>query len=136
MEREARFDGLQARVTDSGWILTLPDALFTSGKVGLRSDSAGNLNGLVEFLDTHPGCTVMIEGHTDSSGSESHNHSFSQRRADSVQSHLIEHGVHPKRIIALGKGESVPVAGNESEMGRRQNSRVEVILNNPPAAAN
>ena len=70
----------------------------------------------------------MIEGHTDSVGSEDNNLSLSQRRATSVMSYLTIQGVTPSRLSASGKGESMPVAGNESASGRQMNRRVELII--------
>jgi outer membrane protein OmpA-like peptidoglycan-associated protein len=73
----------------------------------------------------------MIEGYTDSSGSVDYSFSFSQRRADAVKSYLLEQGIDERRLMALGKGESKPVAGNDAAIGRQQNRRVEVTVSPP-----
>jgi outer membrane protein OmpA-like peptidoglycan-associated protein len=62
------------------------------------------------------------------------NQTLSQHRADSVKSYLMKNGIRTKRISASGLGETQPVADNQSESGRQQNRRVEVIIENPPAA--
>ncbi|MEJ1961496.1 MAG: OmpA family protein [Gammaproteobacteria bacterium] len=134
MNADPQIDDLQGKITDRGWVLTLEDALFTRGKVDLKSDAVANLNKLILFLSTHTSHSVMIEGHTDSSGGAGYNHSVSQRRAESVQSYLVERGVRALRIMAVGKGESMPVAGNDSETGRQQNRRVEIIISDSSAA--
>ena len=92
------------------------------------------MNKLVTFLNNHPDRSVVIEGYTDSVGSEDFNQALSQRRADSVRSYLVRQGISSARLSASGLGESDPVAGNESATGRQQNRRVEVIISNPPAA--
>jgi OOP family OmpA-OmpF porin len=74
--------------------------------------------------DSH--LTVLIEGHTDSVGSDAYNLSLSQRRADAVKSYLVSKGIAASRIESRGMGESKPVASNETAMGRAENRRVEI----------
>jgi outer membrane protein OmpA-like peptidoglycan-associated protein len=134
-ELQRQIDELNAKPTDRGLVVTLGDVLFTSGQADLKAGATGNLNKLVTFLNEYPTRTVMIEGYTDSVGSEDYNQGLSQRRADSVKTYLVGQGVGSVRLVAAGKGEYGPVAGNDSAAGRQQNRRVEVIINNPPAAA-
>ncbi|MGA2778738.1 MAG: OmpA family protein, partial [Steroidobacteraceae bacterium] len=75
------------------------------------------------------------EGYTDSVGSEDYNQGLSERRAESVRHYLRDQGIDAGRLTASGKGESNPVAGNDSASGRQQNRRVEVIINNPAIAS-
>jgi len=119
---------LQAKQTDRGLVLTLGDVLFETGKADLRAGALRNLYPLVTFLQKYPERQVMIEGHTDSVGSESSNLDLSQRRADAVRNFLIQNGVDASRIMAYGYGEASPIAPNTSEAGRLQNRRVEVII--------
>lgn len=127
---------LQTKVTDRGLVLTLGDALFTRGRPDLKPDATGNLNELLSLVNNYPSRAVTIEGHTAcTTGGDNYNHRLSQGRADAVQSYLIEQGVGPLRLLALGKGDSAPVAGNDSAAGREQNHRVEVIISNPPDAS-
>lgn len=128
MELQQQIDELQAQVTDRGMVVTLGDALFITGKADLRSGVTANLRSLVTFLMDNPSRTATIEGYTDSAGSADYNFGLSQRRADSVKSYLVGQGVGERRLMALGKGESNPVAGNDSAAGRAQNRRVEVII--------
>ena len=134
-ELQRQIDALQAKPTDRGLIVTLGDVLFDTGRAGLKPGATSNLNKLVAFLNQYPDRTVVIEGYTDSVGGEDYNQGLSERRADSVKSYLAEQGVSSIRLSALGKGESDPVAGNDSAAGRQQNRRVEVIISNPPAAS-
>jgi outer membrane protein OmpA-like peptidoglycan-associated protein len=134
-ELQRQIDELQARPTDRGLVVTLGDVLFTSGQADLKAGVTGNLDKLIAFLNEYPNRTVMIEGYTDSVGSQDYNQRLSQRRADSVKTYLVGQGIGSIRLVASGKGEDSPVAGNESADGRQQNRRVEVIINNPPAAA-
>ena len=134
-ELQRQLDALQAKPTDRGLVLTLGDVLFETGRANLKAGATSNLNRLVAFLNEHPDRSVAIEGYTDSVGSEDYNQGLSERRADSVKSYLAGQGISPTRLSASGKGESDPVAANDSAAGRQQNRRVEVIISNPPAAA-
>lgn len=130
-EMQRQIDALQAKATDRGLVLTLGDVLFTSGRADLKVGAASNLNRLVAFLNQNPDRKVEIEGHTDNVGGDEYNQGLSQRRAESVKSYLTQQGIDSGRIAASGKGEHQPVADNESEGGRQQNRRVEVIIENP-----
>jgi outer membrane protein OmpA-like peptidoglycan-associated protein len=133
-ELQRQIDVLQAKPTDRGLVLTLGDVLFTSGRADLKPSATGNLNKLVAFLDKYPDRSASIQGYTDSVGSQDYNQGLSERRAESVKSYLTRQGIGSTRLSALGKGRSDPVADNDSEAGRQQNRRVEVIISNPPAA--
>jgi outer membrane protein OmpA-like peptidoglycan-associated protein len=134
-ELQRQIDLLQAKPTDRGLIVTLGDVLFDTGKASLKSGATNNLNKLVAFLNEYSDRTVLIEGYTDSVGSEDYNQGLSERRADSVKSYLAGQGIGSIRLSASGKGENDPVASNDSAAGRQQNRRVEVIISNPPAAS-
>jgi OOP family OmpA-OmpF porin len=71
---------------------------------------------------------IVVEGHTDSVGTDQYNLGLSRRRAETVQTYLVDHGVARSRITAEGMGESKPVASNDSADGRAQNRRVELHL--------
>ncbi|MDP1696434.1 MAG: OmpA family protein [Xanthomonadaceae bacterium] len=121
---------LNARETDRGLVVTLGDVLFATGRAELKGGATSNLSKLAAFLNEYPDRTVAIEGHTDSTGSESFNMNLSQRRADSVKTYLVGQGIAAYRVSTLGKGEGYPVSGNDSATGRQQNRRVEVIIAN------
>ena len=132
---QQQLDKLNAKPTDRGMVLTLGDVLFTSGRADLKTGAANNLNKLALFLTNYPDRSVTIEGHTDSVGSDEYNQGLSQRRADSVKAFLTGQGIGAARLTTAGKGESNPIAGNDSAAGRQQNRRVEVIISNPQTAS-
>jgi outer membrane protein OmpA-like peptidoglycan-associated protein len=132
---QRQIDDLQAKETDRGLVLTLGDVLFETDKAQLKSGATANLNKLVMFLNNYPNRTVLIEGYTDSVGSDDYNQGLSSRRAESVQSYLVGQGIDRGRLTASGLGESAPVADNESATGRQLNRRVEVIISNPDLAS-
>jgi outer membrane protein OmpA-like peptidoglycan-associated protein len=126
---------LKAEATDRGLVLTLGNVLFATGRADLKPGSVNSLDNLVTFLKEYPDRTVAIEGHTDNVGSAELNQTLSRNRAESVKSYLMQQGIQSSRLSTTGMGESLPVASNDTQNGRQQNRRVEVIVENPPAAA-
>ena len=126
---------LQAKQTDRGLVLTLGDVLFDTGQATLKPGAASTIDRLAVFLNQAPERSVVIEGHTDSMGSDSFNLTLSESRANSVKAALVAKGIQADRIVAVGKGEGVPVASNDNAAGRQQNRRVEIVVSNPPALA-
>lgn len=129
----AELAALNAKKTDRGVQLTLGDVLFSSGRAELAAGSQVNLDKLVTALAASPDRRLIIEGFTDSQGSDAMNMALSQRRADAVANYLSSHGIARDRIIANGRGEAFPIAGNEIPSGRQLNRRVEVTIQDPPA---
>ncbi len=121
---------LNAQATPRGLVVTFSDVLFTSGRAELKPGSRHNIDKLVAFLQSYPERNVLIEGFTDSTGSEALNMDLSQRRSAAVRNGLMTKGVSPRRIATRGYGESHPVADNTSASGRQLNRRVEIILSN------
>lgn len=119
---------LQAKQTERGLVLTLGDVLFDYNRASLKSGAQQNLYRLVRFLKEHPEQNVLIEGHTDSKGSESYNRELAEDRAQAVRDLLIGNGIGAERITASGYGESYPLATNDTVAGRQQNRRVEIVL--------
>lgn len=110
-------------------IVTLPETvLFDFGEAELRPDAEPSLQGVVELVGDHPGARTEVQGHTDSIGSDAFNQSLSERRAAAVSAWLAAHGVDPATLTTAGYGSSRPVADNDTEEGRQQNRRVEVIV--------
>lgn len=104
------------------------DVLFDVDSSAIDSDGRYTLDEIASVLGEYRKTAVVIQGHTDSTGSEEHNQSLSERRASSVRSYLASRGVDPDRMAALGFGESAPVASNSSESGRQLNRRVDLML--------
>lgn len=124
---------LNAKTTERGLVVTLGDVLFDTNQSSLKASANTHLSKLAIFLNRYPDRTVLIEGYTDSVGSDSYNLSLSQRRADAVKTFLVGQGVSSSHLSTSGKGKSAPVADNGSESGRQQNRRVEVIITNANA---
>ncbi len=123
-----RLSELEAKQTERGLLITLGDVLFEFNKSDLKTGVARNLMPLIDVLKDHPDQAVVIEGHTDSVGARQYNLNLSERRADAVRGYLLDHGVDGARITTRGLGPDYPVADNDSETGRQQNRRVEIIL--------
>jgi outer membrane protein OmpA-like peptidoglycan-associated protein len=135
MEQPVQHVQFPETVTERGLMMTIEGDVFANGRAELKGPAqASSLDRLVRFLNLHSSGKVMIEGHTDSLGSEGYNHGLSQRRADAVKSYLVAHGIADRRLTALGKGGSSPVAGNNTAAGRLRNARVEVIIEQPPSS--
>jgi OmpA-OmpF porin, OOP family len=119
---------LQAKQTDRGMVLTLGDVLFDTGRATLKPGAYTTIDRLAKVLNSSKGSRVMIEGHTDSTGTDANNQVLSEQRARSVETALLERGVSASQLSSVGKGESTPVAGNDTGSGRQANRRVELIF--------
>jgi OmpA-OmpF porin, OOP family len=84
------------------------------------------LDAAADQLNECRNVSVMVEGNTDSVGTDAYNQGLSERRAESVRSHLIGRGVSASRLTAVGYGETRPIASNDTEEGRALNRRVEL----------
>ncbi len=91
---------------------------------GLRAD----LFTLADSLNRYPDTTVTVVGHTDNTGSAAYNQDLSERRASAVRAVLINAGVSPARIRAIGAGENQPIATNQTADGRALNRRVDITI--------
>lgn len=96
------------------------DAVLPAGRENLRE--------LAGTLQRYPESSVLIVGHTDSTGDESYNYALSERRARGAADYLISQGIEPSRVRTTGRGEAEPVASNATEAGRQENRRVEVAI--------
>jgi outer membrane protein OmpA-like peptidoglycan-associated protein len=102
--------------------------LFDIDSDELRSGTKEDLSEMAETLKKYDDTNILIEGHTDATGSEEYNQNLSEERASSVAGYLSELGVTDYRLITEGYGEEQPVADNDTETGRQQNRRVEVAI--------
>ena len=127
-EQEQQLKELDAKKTERGMVITLGDVLFAVNKAQLSAGGVRNVQKLANFLNQYPQRKVMIEGHTDSTGSRSINQPLSERRADAVRSALVGMGISGDRIETRGYAEAYPVASNNTAAGRQLNRRVEIIL--------
>ena len=114
---------------ERGMVITLNGSvLFPSDQSNLLPEAQTRLNQVADALLTTKERNIVIEGHTDSRGSESHNVDLSQRRAESVRSYLVSRGYASERIQAHGIGKSRPATSNDTAEGRANNRRVEIIV--------
>ena len=127
-ELEAQLRDLNARKTPRGLVVTIGDVLFETDNAQLRSGGMQNVDKLAGFLKRNPQRQALIEGFTDSVGSDSYNLALSSRRADAVRSAIVDRGVGRERLRTEGYGEAHPVGDNDSSSGRQMNRRVEIIL--------
>lgn len=127
-KQEQQLKELNAQKTDRGMVITLGDVLFHTNKAQLESGGMHNIQKLADFLKQSPKTRVLIEGHTDSTGSDSHNLELSDRRASAVKTALIDKGISSNRISTRGYGKDYPIAGNDTAANRQLNRRVEIIL--------
>ena len=123
-------EDMQAKQTERGTLVTFGDVLFDLDKAELKPAGMRGIQKLAEFLNENPERKVVVEGYTDSTGSDSYTQQLSERRAQSVRRALTHAGVDPQRIQAVGYGEQYPVASNDSPSSRAMNRRVEVTISN------
>ena len=125
---QAQLRDMEAQQTERGLLVTLGDVLFAFNKADLTPQAAPRLDKLAGFLRQFPDRRLLIEGYTDSVGSDGYNQELSQRRAQSVRDALVQRGVDTSRITARGYGKAHPVADNASPEGRAMNRRVEIVI--------
>jgi outer membrane protein OmpA-like peptidoglycan-associated protein len=101
---------------------------FDFDKSTLRPDAIPTLDEAARALQAESGLQVSVEGHTDSRGTDAYNDALSLRRANTVRRYLADHGVDAGRLSVVGHGESKPVASNDTDDGRAQNRRVELLV--------
>lgn len=110
-------------------IFTTRGIYFDTDKDTLRPESTPVLTLLLEMLEDHPDLnSIIIEGHTDSTGDDGYNLDLSARRADAVRTYLVGQGIDAARIDTIGRGETEPAADNATEAGRQENRRVVIRL--------
>ncbi len=125
---ESQLSELKARETNRGLMLTMTDVMFAPNKTVLTPGGLLSINKLADILIQNPNEKVLIEGHTDNTGSAVHNQQLSEQRANAVRDALVARGVSPDRMATRGLGEAFPVASNDTSAGRQQNRRVDIIV--------
>ena len=98
---------------------------FESAKAIIDASSYALLDQLAAVAANCPTDSISVEGHTDSQGADAYNQDLSQQRAAAVVSYLIDQGVDGARLSAIGYGETLPIADNDTPEGRAQNRRIE-----------
>ena len=104
------------------------DILFAVDSSVLSADAKYSLDDFAAVMLEYPKTAILIQGHTDSTGSEEHNMELSIRRAQSVAAYLGNENVMPTRFQIMGYGETQPIATNDTDYGRQQNRRVDIAI--------
>ncbi len=113
---------------DLGKIEIKQKVYFDTNKATIKKVSFQLLNEVAEALRANPSMEVMVEGHTDSVGSDAANLKLSNARANSVRAYLVQQGIDSTRLTALGFGEGRPISDNTTAEGREANRRVEFTI--------
>lgn len=128
-EMEQDLEGAKIERIGEGIKITFDSGLlFDVNKAELKEKSKLELADLGTILNKYEDTNILLEGHTDASGSEEYNLQLSRLRAQSVSNYLAQEGVNATRFNIMGYGESQPIASNESAQGRSLNRRVEVAI--------
>jgi outer membrane protein OmpA-like peptidoglycan-associated protein len=129
MDKLAVAAALAVKEEPRGTVITLPGAvLFPTAKWDLLPGATAKLDQVAEALKNQADHKMVVEGHTDSQGTESSNMELGQRRAQSVRDYLVSRGVPSEIISSVGIGQGRPVGDNSTAAGRAQNRRVEIIV--------
>ena len=102
--------------------------LFDFDSSALRDEARQNLSEFAESMTDFEDTNILVVGHTDAQGAAEYNQGLSERRAESATNYLAERGIDSGRLTSVGRGETEPVASNETAEGRQQNRRVEVAI--------
>jgi outer membrane protein OmpA-like peptidoglycan-associated protein len=129
--RDAVGSSDKTSVTRKGNLLELTfkgDEAFDSGSAVVKPSIYPEIDRVANILNQYPDSLILVEGHTDSKGSEAFNKDLSMRRANAVKDLLTQRGVPATRIEVAGLGEAMPIATNDTEAGRQKNRRVEIKI--------
>jgi len=128
MRQATQGTGIEVQRHGNDLLLNMPSSItFATDSSNIQTAFQPTLNNVASVLTQYPNTMVEITGHTDNTGSDAHNFALSERRAEAVSSYLTSRGVS-QRIITTGKGETTPIASNNTAEGRAQNRRVEVKI--------
>jgi len=129
--RDALAKSEAAAVTREGNLLSVTfkgDVTFDTNSTEVRPELYTEINRVARVLNQYPDTLIRVEGHTDSKGSDEYNMDLSKRRAAAVKTLLSLRGVAENRIEVVGYGKTMPIATNDTELGRQKNRRVEIKI--------
>ena len=112
----------------SGEEFVFENVFFDFDKYELKESSLSSLKRLVKFLKENPNVNIEIDGHTDNVGSKEYNKKLSLERARSVQNYLVENGMHPARVMVVGKGDQEPMVPNNTLKNQALNRRITIKI--------
>ena len=128
---EEEIPGAQVQRVGEGINVTFTEdagVYFDTNKSDVKGTSAETLNRLAGIFKEYPQTNILVEGHTDSAGSDEYNWGLSQKRAESVSDYLVAQGIGKGRFTTKWYGETQPKATNETKEGKAQNRRVELAI--------
>ena len=131
LKEQTAGSGVDVTPVDDGQaiLVNLPEGVtFDIGSYSLKPEFRATLDKVADSLKQYPDSLIDVYGHTDSTGSDAYNQTLSENRARTVANYLQTQGVNPARIRSQGYGETMPVADNATEDGRRKNRRVEIKI--------
>ena len=131
LKEQTAGSGVDVTPVDNGQaiLVNLPEGVtFDVGSYALRPQFRATLDKVAQSLTQYPNSLIDVYGHTDSTGSDAYNQTLSENRARTVANYLSIQGVAPARIRSQGMGETLPVADNATDEGRRKNRRVEIKI--------
>ncbi len=128
-EIERTVDGAEVIKAGEGIIVKFDSGiLFGFDQTALKADAKQNIEKLVASLNENPDTDILVIGHTDNKGTEQYNQGLSLRRADAVKNYAVSKGLKGSRVKTEGKSYNEPIASNDTEDGRAQNRRVEIVI--------
>ena len=128
-ELEQNIPGAIVERVGEGIQVTFPSGLlFDFNSDVVKREAAQNLKNLAASLDKYPNSSLLVVGHTDAVGSDSYNQTLSEKRARAAALYLASQGVGAARLQTVGRGETEPVAPNDTDTGMQKNRRVEVAI--------
>lgn len=119
---------LSTRDSARGLIINMSDVLFDIDKATLKPGAREKLAKVSGIVLAYPGLKLVVEGHTDSTGTDEYNQTLSEKRADAVRDYLVAQNLSESNVTAQGLGKADPVATNDTHEGRSLNRRVELIV--------
>lgn len=132
-EAKSKLNELQSKLIQvtqdaRGIILSMSDILFDVNKASLKQDLKTSLAKVAGILSVYQELNVLVEGHTDNTGSEKHNMKLSEQRAKNVMDFLVSQGIDVSRLTSKGYGMTRPVGDNKTKDGRQKNRRVDLVI--------
>jgi len=128
-EIEETVEGAEVIRTDEAILVKFDSGiLFDFDKTDLKSDARANIQSLVKSLNDNPDTDILVIGHTDSRGTDQYNQGLSERRALAVKNYAVSQGLAGNRMKTQGRSFHEPIADNDTEIGRTENRRVEIVI--------
>lgn len=125
MQQDVSASGLLASLDRAGHVAVYIN--FDTGKADIKPEHNAVINEIHKLLVDNPGLKLTIEGHTDNIGSAAYNKDLSEKRAQAVMTALVQRGISPDRLMAVGYGFEKPLVDNSTEDNRAKNRRVELV---------